>query len=314
MTDWPDIPFKPWADTCAALHLYTQIVGKYRLAHTPWINHSWHATFYLTPRGITTGLIPDGAGVEISFDFIDHRVSAMSANGAQLSMDLQPTTVAAFDTSFKKLISDIGGAPKYHGSPNEVADPIPFAKDATLRPYDKDAVSRFFVALSSIDRVFKKFRTGFLGKVSPSHLFWGSFDLAVTRFSGRRAPLHPGGIPALPDDVTQEAYSHEVSSAGFWPGGGPSDEAAFYSYAYPKPDGFEKAPIEPAGAYWHEGAGEFILPYADVKAAADPEKTLLDFLQSSYEAAAALGDWDRDNLECPIGAPAVPRSLAHGAL
>lgn len=310
---WPEIPYNAWADTCAALHLYTQIVGKYRLAHTPWINHSWHATFYLTSRGITTGLIPDGAGLEVSFDFIDHQLLATSANGAQLAMDLQPMSVAEFDKSFKALISNIGGNPKYHGSPNEVADPIPFSEDTAPRPYDKDAVSRFFYALSSIDSVFKKFRTGFLGKVSPVHLFWGSFDLAVTRFSGRSAPLHPGGIPALPDTVTQEAYSHEVSSAGFWPGGGPSDDAAFYSYAYPKPDGFEKAHIEPAGAYWHDGAGEFILPYTDVIKAADPEQTLLDFLQTTYEAAAKLGGWDRENLECPIGAPAVPRALKHGA-
>ena len=306
MNAWPDIPFKPWADTCAALHLYTQIVGKYRLAHAPWINHSWHAAFYLTARGITTGPIPDGAGTEVSFDFVDHKVIASALDGRQAVMDLQPMTVAAFDKAFKALIADIGGDPNYHGAPNEVADPIPFADDTAARPYDSAAVNRFFIALSLISHVMKEFRTGFLGKASPVHLFWGSFDLAVTRFSGRRAPLHPGGVPALPDPVTQEAYSHEVSSAGFWPGGGPTDFPAFYSYAYPGPEGFSKASIEPASAYWHEGAGEFILPYDEVRLSPDPAATLTAFLQSTYEAAAALANWDRQALERPIGPVGKP--------
>ena len=309
MNAWPDIPFKPWADTCAALHLYTQIVGKYRLAHTPWINHSWHAAFYLTARGLTTGPVPDGSGTEVSFDFVDHKVVASAADGRQGAMDLQPMTVAAFDKAFKALIADIGGDPRYHGAPNEVADPVPFADDTAARPYDSAAVNRFFIALSSMAHVMKEFRTGFLGKASPVHLFWGSFDLAVTRFSGRRAPLHPGGVPALPDPVTQEAYSHEVSSAGFWPGGGPADFPAFYSYAYPTPAGFSEATIEPATAYWHEGAGEFILPYDDVRLSADPAATLMAFLQSTYDAAAALSEWDRASLETIIGPVGKPPPL-----
>lgn len=309
MTEWPDIPYKPWADTCAALHLYTQIVGKYRLAHTPWINHSWHATFYLSARGLTTGAVPDGPGMEVEFDLIDHKVTASAASGASSSIDLKATTVADFHSAFKTLVEHVGGDPSFHGTPNEVPAPKPFAEDTVPRPYDAEAVTRFFTALASIDRVMKTFRTGFLGKVSPVHLFWGSFDLAVTRFSGRGAPLHPGGIPALPDSVTREAYSHEVSSAGFWPGGGPTDFPAFYCYAYPKPEGFEKARIEPSSTYWHDGAGEFILPYADVREASDPEKTLLAFLETSYAAAADLAEWDRSALECPRGLKRIPRPI-----
>ena len=307
MSEWPDIPFQPWADTCAALHLYTQIAGKYRLAHTPWVNHSWHATFYLSGRGLTTGAVPDGTGVDVEFDLIDHKVTARASDGAVSSFELRPMSVADFQQEFKMLIQKVGGDPSFHGTPNEIPDPTPFAKDTAPRPYDGEAVTRFFTALSSIDRVMKTFRTGFLGKVSPVHLFWGSFDLAVTRFSGRPAPLHPGGIPALPDDVTQEAYSHEVSSAGFWPGGGPADGPSFYSYAYPKPEGFDAAAIEPADAYWHEGAGEFILPYDSVRKAADPEQTLLAFLETTYAAAADLAEWDRAGLECPRGEKRVPR-------
>ena len=309
MSKWPDIPYKPWADTCAALHLYTQIVGKYRLARAPWINHSWQATLYLSGRGLTTGPVPDGPGVEVAFDLIDHKVTASAADGRRGRIDLKPMSVADFHKAFTSLISDVGGDSAFHGAPNEVADPVPFLQDTTSRPYDAAAVSRFFMALSSIDQVFKKFRTGFLGKVSPVHLFWGSFDLAVTRFSGRRAPRHPGGVPALPDEVTREAYSHEVSSAGFWPGGGPADNPAFYCYAYPKPDGFENAPVAPEAAYWHQGAGEFILPYDDVRTSADPEKTLMAFLQSAYDAAADLADWDRAALDCPVGRPGSPRPI-----
>ena len=309
MSNWPDIPYKPWAETCAALHLYTQIAGKYRLAHAPWVNHSWQATLYLSGRGLTTGVVPDGAGVEVAFDLIDHKVIASAGDGRRGRIDLSPMSVADFHKAFTSLIADVGGDPSFHGAPNEVADPVPFLQDVKSRPYDAAPVSRFFMALSSIDRVLKRFRTGFLGKVSPVHLFWGSFDLAVTRFSGRSAPRHPGGVPALPDDVTREAYSHEVSSAGFWPGGGPTDDPAFYCYAYPKPDGFEHARIAPKSAYWHEGAGEFILPYDDVRTSADPEKTLLAFLQSAYDAAADLGAWDRAALDCPIGEPGRPRPL-----
>ena len=292
---WPPIPFADWQSTAAALHRFLQIVGKYRLARTPWVNHSWHATFYATPRGLTTSLVPDvNGGIEVEFDFVDHLVHAHCANSASSTISLEPMTVADFHRQFIGIIHELGGNPTFHGSPNELPDAVPFAEDNAERPYDADAVNRFHRALTSVNRVFEEFRTGFRGKVSPVHLFWGSFDLAVTRFSGRRAPLHPGGIPNLPDDVTQEAYSHEVSSAGFWPGGGPIDEAAFYSYAYPGPDGFAEAPVQPRAAYFDKDFGEFVLPYEAVRTAADPAATLMDFLETTYEAAATLGKWDRD--------------------
>ena len=304
--DWPAIPFAEWQSTAAALHLYLQIVGKYRLARSPWVNHSWHATFYSTPRGLTTALVPDGVtGMEVEFDFIDHAVRANNGNGQMDALPLEPMSVADFHRQFVEMISALGGDPTIHGSPNELPDPVPFAEDTAPRPYDADAVNRFHRGLVTINQVFQEFRTGFRGKVSPVHLFWGSFDLAVTRFSGRRAPLHPGGIPYLPDDVTQEAYSHEVSSAGFWAGGGPVDDAAFYSYAYPGPDGFSKAPVQPEAAYYDKDFGEFILPYETVRTSADPDSTLMAFLESTYEAAASLGDWDRSQ-ECPRGLKGKP--------
>ena len=304
--DWPPIPFVEWQTTAAALHLYLQIVGKYRLARTPWVNHSWHATFYSTPRGLTTSLIPDGdGGIEVEFDFIDHIVQANCGSGTTKAIPLEPMSVADFYRQFIQTIDDLGGDATFHGSPNELPDPVPFAEDTASRPYDADAVARFHRALVAVSHVFQDFRTGFRGKVSPVHLFWGSFDLAVTRFSGRRAPLHPGGIPNLPDDVTQEAYSHEVSSAGFWAGGGPVDDAAFYSYAYPGPDGFSDAPVKPEAAYFDKDFGEFILPYEAVRMSANPEKTLMAFLESTYEAAASLGDWDRSQ-ECERGQKGKP--------
>ena len=304
--DWPQIPFAAWQDTAAAIHLYLQIVGKYRLARSPWINHAWHATFYSTPRGLTTSLIPDGnGGIEVSFDFIDHRVHGHCGNGTATSFPLSPMSVADFHRQFSLMITKLGGNPTIHGSPNELPDAIPFVEDSVSRPYDSGAVTRFHRALVTITRVLQEFRTGFRGKVSPVHLFWGSFDLAVTRFSGRRAPLHPGGIPNLPDDVTQEAYSHEVSSAGFWAGGGPINDAAFYAYAYPEPDGFSNASITPDSAYYDKDFGEFILPYEVVRSSADPGATLLAFLESTYEAAASLGEWDRSQ-ECPSGLKGKP--------
>ena len=304
--NWPAIPFGEWQTTAAAVHLYLQIVGKYRLARTPWVNHSWHATFYVTSRGLTTSPVPDGdGGIEVEFDFLNHIVSARTGSKATKTIPLEPMSVAEFHRRFLQTIRDLGGDATFHGRPNELPDPTPFAEDTTARPYDGDAVARFHRALVTVSDVFQEFRTGFRGKVSPVHLFWGSFDLAVTRFSGRRAPLHPGGIPYLPDDVTQEAYSHEVSSAGFWAGGGPVDDAAFYSYAYPGPDGFPEAPIEPEAAYYDKDFGEFILPYEAVRTAADPAATLMAFLQSTYAAAASLGDWDRSQ-ECPIGQAGKP--------
>ncbi len=309
-SSWPDIPFEPWKESCATLHLWTQIVGKYRLARTPWINHSWHATFYVTSRGLTTSPIPAGArDVQFDFDLIDHKLIGSVTDGSKGFFVLEPMSVAEFYRRFLALTDELGVRTKIHGSPNEVADPIPFEQDKFHASYEKDAVNRFWRALVQIDRVLKNFRTGFLGKVSPVHLFWGSFDLAVTRFSGRPAPLHPGGIPALPDAVTREAYSHEVISAGFWPGGGPVEYPAFYSYAYPAPEGFSKQTVAPGEAFFDENAGEFILPYSVVREASDPERILLNFLESTYDIAARLADWDRASLDCPRGPIGIPRSL-----
>ena len=310
-TGWPTLDYLDWRETCSALHLFTQVGGKYRLAHTPWLNHSWNATFYVTPRGLTTSLIPDGPGIEIHFDFHDHMVRGTSADGRTGAFPLGPTTVAAFHAAFVDLVSQLGGTPDFDGSPNEVPSPRPFRDDDRDRPYDRGAVERFHRALLNVDRVFKVFRSSFLGKSSPSHLFWGSFDLAVTRFSGRRAPLHPGGIPALPDDVAQEAYDREVSSAGFWPGGGGIDYPAFYAYAYPAPPGFRGASVRPEATFWHAELSEFLLPYDAVRRAADPDATLLAFLNATYAAAADLGDWDRELLDCAPGRPR--RVRAHSA-
>ncbi|UPJ76149.1 DUF5996 family protein [Bradyrhizobium sp. 187] len=307
---WPDIPYESWRETCSALHLYTQIVGKYRLARTPWVNHSWHATFYVDARGLTTSLIPDGpGGVQITFDLLGHTVTGAATDGRRAEFALGRMSVASFHTRFVDLLRSLDAAPDDFGKPNEVPNPIPFTEDHVERPYDAEAVARYFQALVAVDRVFKRFRTSFLGKDSPVHLFWGSFDLAVTRFSGRAAPRHPGGVPALPDSVTREAYSHEVSSAGFWPGGNGVDSPAFYSYAYPKPEGFEAAQPSPAAAYFDEKLGEFLLPYDAVRRSSDPETTLMDFLDSTYRVAADLGGWDRAALECSVGVPRHPRQV-----
>lgn len=300
---WPSLDYPAWRETCSALHLYLQVAGKYRLAHTPWANHSWHATFYVTPRGLNSSPIPDGPGIDILFDLHDHRVVGTAGDGRTASFALAPMTVAAFHRRFVALIGELGGTPRFDGRPNEVADPVPFAQDHLDRPYDGDAVQRFHRALMAIDRVFKAFRSTYVGKASPVHLFWGSFDLAVTRFSGRRAPRHGGGVPALPDAVAQEAYDREVSSAGFWPGGGGVDYPAFYAYAYPAPEGFRDAQVRPDAAAWHEGLSEFVLPYDAVRAADDGDAALMAFLVSTYEAAADLGGWDRDLLEGGHGQP-----------
>lgn len=311
-SSWPTLAYEDWKQTCTALHLWAQIVGKYRLAHTPWVNHSWHATLYVTPRGLTTGPVPDGdTAVTLTFDLQEHALVGETQSSRE-SFLLEAMSVADFLDRTTALVKRLGGRMDIHGAPNEISDAKPFAKDTEPRPYDAVAVERFHRALVSIERVFTKFRTGFLGKVSPVHLFWGSFDLAVTRFSGRDAPLHPGGIPALPDIVTQEAYSHEVSSAGFWPGGAGVDEPMFYSYAYPAPAGFADHSVEPAAASFHDGLGQFLLPYDVVRTSADPEAELLRFLQSTYEAAADLGAWDRKALECDFGVPRVPREVRAG--
>src|SRR5690554_1529239 len=242
---WPELDFPAWRDTCSALHLYLQVVGKYRLARTPWINHSWHATFYVTPRGLPTSMIADGpGGIEIELDFLDHAVVGSASSGRTERFDLGPTSVREFHGRFLELVKSLGGTSRIHGRPSEIPNPVPFAEDREPRPYDADAVSRFHRALVLVVPVLTRFRSGFVGKASPVHLFWGALDLAVTRFSGRRAPLHPGGFPSLPDAVAREAYSHEVSSAGFWPGGSGVEEAMFYSYLYPENDAFSETKIE----------------------------------------------------------------------
>jgi hypothetical protein len=309
-TIWPEIPYTACQETCSALHLYAEIVGKYRLARTPWVNHSWHATYYVNARGLTTSLIPDIVGVEITFDLLRHVVRGETTDGSRMEIPLGPMSVAEFDARFREMITRLGGTPDFHDCPNEVPDPVPFRDDNQKRPYDAAAVERFFRALVLIDRVFFRFRTSFLGKVSPVHLFWGAFDLAVTRFSGRPAPLHPGGAPGLPDDVTREAYSHQVSSAGFWPGGGGTDFPAFYSYTYPMPDGFAEAKVAPAQAYFDQKLKEFVLPYEAVQQSADPDALLMGFLNSTYRAAADLGGWNRAALECPVGQPLRPRPVS----
>jgi predicted GNAT family acetyltransferase len=301
--NWPQLDYLGWRETCSALHLYLQIVGKYRLAHTPWLNHSWNATFYVMPTGLTSSPIPDGPGIEIRFDFREHTLVGICGTGRTAKFALGPTTVAAFRADFVTLINELGGTPTFSDMPNEVPNPVPFSEDHRDRPYDRDAVQRYHQALVAIDRVMGRFRTSFIGKSSPVHLFWGALDLAVTRFSGRRAPLHPAGIPALPDDVAQEAYDREVSSAGFWPGGNGIDYPAFYAYAYPTPNGYRDAQVRPDAAFWHDGLSEFVLPYDAVQSATDPDAALMAFLMSTYEAAAELGIWERDLLECSPGEP-----------
>lgn len=296
--DWPDLPFKEWSDTCATLHMWTQIVGKIRLSQTPWINHSWHVPLYLTARGLTTSPIPHGGrSFQIDFDFIDHCVLIQTNDGLTRKTALEPRTVADFYAELFRTLTELGLDLTINTTPNEVVSAIPFEQDREHASYDPEYANRFWRALSQMDRVFKEFRAGFIGKCSPVHFFWGSFDIAVTRFSGRVAPPHPGGVPNFPDWVAREAYSHEVSSAGFWPGGGGVDYPAFYSYAYPAPDGFRDADVGPGGAFFSDELSEFVLPYQEVRLASSPDDALLEFLQSTYEAAADLGLWDRSGLD-----------------
>jgi hypothetical protein len=295
---WPELPLEAWQDTYATLHLWMQIVGKIRLARSPWQNHSWHVTLLVTPRGLTTTPVPHGDRTfQIDFDFIDHRLVILCTDGVAGGFALEPQSVASFHARLMKELDRLHLPVTIHGKPNEVADPVPFAEDETHNAYDPEYANRYWRILVQTDRVFKAFRARFLGKCSPVHFFWGAPDLAVTRFSGRRAPEHPGGVPSLPDWVAREAYSHEVSSAGFWPGGGPVPHAVFYSYAYPEPKGFAQAPVEPEDAAFNADMGEFLLPYDSVRLASSPDDVLLAFLQSTYEAAADLGGWDRAALE-----------------
>ena len=304
---WPALPLEAWSDTYATLHLWTQIVGKIRHALSPPLAHCWSDTLYVTARGLTTSPIPSGTRVfEIDFDFVEHRLVVRSAEGGLETVALRPQSVAAFYRRLWSALGSLGLEVTIHKKPNEVADPIPFDQDERHASYDAEYANRFLRVLLQADRVFKRFRAGFLGKCSPVHFFWGAPDLAVTRFSGRTAPVHPGGIPNLPDRVTRDAYSHEVSSCGFWPGGGPIPHAAFYAYAYPEPVGFAQAPVEPRAAFYSTDLHEFVLPYDAVRTAGSPDETLLAFLQSAYEAAADLAGWDRKALE--RGLPETPAS------
>jgi hypothetical protein len=299
---WPALPLEAWRDTCATLHLWTQVVGKVRLARAPMINHWWQVPLYVTARGLTTSPIPHGErSFQIDFDFIGHRLAIHASDGASESFPLEPRSVADFYGEVMGRLSSLGLETRIWTMPVEIPDPIPFERDRDHAAYDRDYAHRFWRVLAQADRLFTAFRARFVGKVSPVHFFWGSFDLAVTRFSGRSAPPHPGA-PNVADHVTREAYCEEVSSCGFWPGGAGMEQPVFYSYAYPSPPGFAEAPAHPDAASFNRGMGEFLLPYDDVRKAAAPDAMVLDFLQSTYEAAAELGRWDRSKLERVVAA------------
>jgi len=290
---WPALPLSEWKDTCATLHMWTQIVGKIRLALSPHVNHWWEVPLYVNARGLTTSPVPYEGGIfEIRFDFIDHKLLIETSDGGTRSLALRPQAVAGFYAEFMAALASLGVHAKIWTMPVEVPDPIAFEQDRAHAAYDPEYANRFFRILVSVDTVFKEFRGRFIGKSSPIHFFWGSFDMAVTRFSGRRAPERPGA-----DAMTREAYSHEVSSAGFWPGGGAITDAAFYAYAAPEPAGFAASAVRPAAAFYSAQMSEFFLMYDEVRAADSPEATLLEFLQSTYEAAAERGNWDRAALE-----------------
>ncbi|MBW3565094.1 MAG: hypothetical protein KY459_10250 [Acidobacteria bacterium] len=295
---WPALPVDAWRTTRDTLHLWTQVVGKIRLEKAPLINHWWQVPLYLSPRGLTTSTIPDGKETfEIELDLLDHRAFVRTSGGVDHSFRLEPMTVAAFYRKMMDTLAQAGVAVEIYTTPSEIPDPIPFENDEIHASYDPEWATKFWRVLTATDRVFTRFRSGFIGKASPVHFFWGSFDHAVTRFSGRRAPDHPGA-EGVPDRITREAYSHEVSSAEFWPGGEGSD-AIYYSYAYPEPAGFSDARVHPEGAFWSKDLGEFVLPYDVVQSADDPESTLMSFLISTYEAAASHAGWDREALERP---------------
>jgi hypothetical protein len=299
---WPSLALAEWQDTCATLHLWTQVVGKVRLALAPMINHWWQVPLYVTARGLTTSPIPYRSRIfQVDFDFIDHQLVILCGDGREGRLALAPRSVAEFHREVMAQLAALDISVKIWTMPVEIPDAIPFEQDRSHAAYDPDAVNRFWRILVQCDRVFREFRSRFLGKVSPVHFFWGSFDLAVTRFSGRRAPDHPGTAPNLANWVMREAYSHEVSSCGFWPGGG-SQPAAFYAYAYPQPAGFAEAVVRPAGASWRRELGEFVLPYDVVQRDTAPDARLLDFLESTYAVAADLAHWDRQALERRAGA------------
>jgi hypothetical protein len=300
MSAWPPLPLGDWADTYGTLHRWMQMVGKTRLALAPTQNHWWHVTLYVTARGLGTSPIPyDGSSFEIEFDFLDHRLLTRTSEGSTRSIPLAPRSVADFYDEYIRMLAALGIAARIWPVPVEMTDRLPFTQDRAHAAYDGDAAQRCWRILAQADRVLKQFRGRFLGKSSPSHFWWGSFDLSCTRFSGRPAPPHPGGVPNCPDYVTREAYSHECISAGWWPGsvGGPVAEPAFYAYAYAEPAGYPDAPMRPAAAAYHPALRDWILPYEAVRNAPDPDRMLLEFLQSTYQAAAEHGGWDRAQLE-----------------
>jgi hypothetical protein len=295
---WPRLPLAEWQDTQATLHRWLQMVGKTRLSLAPPVNHWWHVTLYLTSRGLTTSPMPyAGRSVEVELDFIDHNLLVRTGEGTTRALALTPRSVAEFYREYTALLDSLGIRARIRPIPSELEDALPFPDDHQHRSYDPEYAGRCWRILSQANRVLQDFRGRFLGKCSPVHFFWGAFDLACTRFSGRPAPPHPGGVPHLPDSAVREAYSHECISAGWWPGGGPLGEAAFYSYGYPEPPGFAEARIRPAEAYYHGGLREFILPYEAVRTAQRPDELLLQFFQTTYEAGAELGGWDRRSLE-----------------
>ena len=305
---WPELAYDAWQDTRATLHLWTQVIGKIRLVQTPWLNHSWHVPLYLNSRGLTTSPIAHGSSFfDMQFDFLDHMLEITVSDGGMRRIALRPQSVADFYEAVTAALAELKVPVTINELPCEIPAATPFTNDRIHAAYDPDYAWRFWQVLLRSDAVLKLFRTGFLGKASPVHFFWGSFDLAVTRFSGRRAPPFTGTAPGLSSQVMREAYSHEVSSAGFWPGGNGTDYPAFYSYAYPVSPGFRDHPVQPTAAFFSEGLGEFLLPYDAVRTAADPEGTLQSFFQSTYEAAAEAAHWDRAALECPLGRPGVPR-------
>ncbi|MCC7076809.1 MAG: hypothetical protein IT198_06750 [Acidimicrobiia bacterium] len=295
---WPSIPVAEWQDTRDTLHLYTQVVGKIRMVNEPLINHWWNVPLYVSARGLTTSLMPHptGPAFQIDFDFLDHRLEVTTVTGQSRSLDLGPRSVAEFYAATTAMLDGLGVSTEVWPVPVEIPGAIPFPADEVHASYDPAAVERFWRALVEMERVFKVFRTRFVGKASPVHVFWGALDVAYTRFSGRTAPPHPGGVPNCGPHVMWEAYSHEVSSCGYWPGP-PGDEGVFYAYAYPEPPGYRDTSIEPVGARWDDELLEFVVPYELVRTAPDPDALLLEFLQSTYEAAAVTADWDRAALE-----------------
>ena len=310
---WPKLPYTERADTLATLHRWTQIVGKLRLTLSPWLNQAWHVTSYVTARGMTTSAIPYGGRLfQIEFDFIDHALNIVVSDGQTQTLPLKPQTVADFYHELMASLDSLGISVQIHEAPNEVEQAIPFAEDTTHQAYDKQQANLLWQALLQSARVFGQFRARFTGKCSPVHFFWGALDLAVTRFSGRPAPVHPGGAPNCPNWVMVEAYSEEVSSAGFWPGNAEAPEPIFYSYIYPTPDGFADSAVRPDAAFWLADLGEFALPYEAVRGSNDPDAALMEFLHSTYAAAADIADWDRARLERPAGyTPTNPSGSDH---